>query len=172
MAGMESHVDAIIERHKGQRLGARECNEVVELVVDGALSSLPHAKAKEVVEMLMSAEPPIYLNEVKDHLLANDRDMLRRYADMFVGNPGAFEAFGVRAQPREPPAAENRPKDFRGLRPRLLAPSTKRKAGGLKSAIRKESKASAQRKMMREKAASAEYRRKVDGMYKKMRREK
>ncbi|CAD25223.1 hypothetical protein [Encephalitozoon cuniculi GB-M1] len=167
----EDSVDAIIERCRGLRIGEKEYKDMVRMLMAETLSDIPSPKVVKLIEMLISAEAKqIYLNEVKNYLLVHDEDLYKRYAGMFLDNPGVFEAFGVRGKEREP-VVEDGPKMFKSLRPELTSLGSKRKPKTLKKAIRRESRMSAYRKMVREKSASIEYKKKVDAMYRKARKE-
>ncbi|AFM98081.1 hypothetical protein EHEL_040290 [Encephalitozoon hellem ATCC 50504] len=166
-----SRIDRAIDRYRNLKVGEKEYKNIAGILVDEISSKASHSKVMELIELFISAEAkPMYLNEVKNYLFENDRALYERYARMFLKNPGVFEAFGVHGEKRGPIVQEKGPVVFKSLKPKLNA-STKRKSKTTRKAIQKESKISAYHKIMREKSASIEYQKKIDAMYRKVRKE-
>ncbi|ADM11321.1 uncharacterized protein Eint_040300 [Encephalitozoon intestinalis ATCC 50506] len=171
MSILQNDIDAIIRRYKGLQIREKEYKDIVGTLVGGTLEKAPHPKIIELIEIFVSAKTkPIYLNEVKNYLFENDKDLYRRYAGMFERNPGVFEAFGIQGEERVLPLPQDEPVVFKSLKPKL-ADFAKRKSKTLRKTIRKESKMSAYHKVMKEKSASIEYQKKIDAMYRKARKE-
>lgn len=161
-------IDAVLENCR-RKVGKAECRKIAFLFVDGVPDHAPSSKIMELVESLISSGVRMYLNEIRDYLLATNRELYERYAEMFRKNPGSFEAFGIQGDARME-EVNTKPKVFRSLRPQLHSLNTRDRQRSTKRTMGKNNKALAYTKVMKERQDSREYKKKMSDILERIRR--
>lgn len=165
----EGDADDIINKYRDGGIGNKEYGEIVSLFVKGIPGDVPSHKVVRMARMLLSSgTKQVYLNELKNYLFSNDKELYHEYAGAFRDNPGCFEAFGIRGDKRSVGSVNEGPKAFESLRPQLCVPRSKNKSNATKRTMNRENKKLAHRKIVQEKRNAAEYNKKMSAVLRKI----
>ncbi|KAH9411661.1 hypothetical protein HK407_04g07690 [Ordospora pajunii] len=163
-------IERILNMPKNAKLGQREQLEIARMFVNGIPSAMPMHKVAELARLFVSAcTKRMYLNEIRMYLHENNRELYAEYANMFYNNPGVFEAFGIKSEQRGV-FATNEVIQPMSLKPHII-PNAKSRSTACKRKMRKDTRDAALRKIVNERNASSQYKKKINKIYNEIKKE-
>ncbi|KHN69885.1 hypothetical protein M896_040800 [Ordospora colligata OC4] len=162
-------IERILNMPKDAKINQKEQLEIARMFVNGVPLTIPIHKVAELARMFVSCTKRMYLNEVKKYLQENNSELYAEYANMFCNNPGVFEAFGIKSEHRGV-LVKNEAIQVTSLKPRIIL-SKKSRSTACKRKIRKGTQDAALRKLVNQRNASSQYKKKINKIYKEIKKE-